>query len=510
MSQNNERDLNLRTLGSLTISILAHAGLLAVLMFSPKMLDIGKSKGANGKGGEVAYVDTTTSTNEAPPAEPAAPNASPEASKDEGEVRPPKPELNTSPKAEADVAVKPEPKAQELPVKEIEHKVVAAPAPEKKVAEVKPKIKTVKVKKAKAQPIAKAVLPEKKSVEEKDALPESLSPELETTEKSEVAIKEVTDKTSVAPIAKAKVESSEATPEPILSADPEVKAMDEANAASDKQADDAAAKEIEALKKSESKDVAEPATPIAAPNTTPEEKTEEKTVAEPLLEKIEAKETAPEVVKEEQEAPKAAPVAVTETPKSSDDDYLAAHPIAVEKNEDPALSPSPKTSESDSASDSKSGSTTSSEDIGPAQKSGAGEEKSGTSSKPSVNPSPDSDLQPAGDAQGPEALGIPSGAEIRDASRLTPAPGNQSFAYPQQDRLHGRTGTATVVGRVEADGSVTQVALEKSSGSKTMDQEALSTFRKWKFMPGQEGYVRKPVQFVLKGDAQQSKATLGS
>jgi TonB family protein len=113
----------------------------------------------------------------------------------------------------------------------------------------------------------------------------------------------------------------------------------------------------------------------------------------------------------------------------------------------------------------------------------------------------------AGSGSGAGA-GIPVGVQIRDASKLVPAAGNRSFVYPQQDRLKRREGTAWVVGRVTQQGSIAEVYLERSSGSKTMDEEALRTFKSWKFMPGQEGFVRQPVQFVLQGEAEEVKATL--
>ena len=100
------------------------------------------------------------------------------------------------------------------------------------------------------------------------------------------------------------------------------------------------------------------------------------------------------------------------------------------------------------------------------------------------------------------------GARIRDASELIARPGNPSPIYPQEDRLHGRQGLAVVVGRVANDGSILSVSLERSSGSASMDQEAMKTFAKWKFMPGQQGMVRKPFQFVLAGAAKELPARL--
>ncbi|MES2965736.1 MAG: energy transducer TonB [Bdellovibrionota bacterium] len=103
---------------------------------------------------------------------------------------------------------------------------------------------------------------------------------------------------------------------------------------------------------------------------------------------------------------------------------------------------------------------------------------------------------------------VPMGVRIRDASELVARKGNPSPVYPQQDRLLGRQGLAVVVGKVSNDGSVISVSLERSSGSASMDQEAMKTFSKWKFMPGQQGMVRKPFQFVLAGTAKELPARL--
>ena len=103
----------------------------------------------------------------------------------------------------------------------------------------------------------------------------------------------------------------------------------------------------------------------------------------------------------------------------------------------------------------------------------------------------------------------PSASQIRDASELVPRPGNPSPQYPQIDRISSRQGLAIVVGKVNADGTMGNVYVEKSSGSKTLDQEAQNTFKSWKFMPGQEGYVRKPFKFALAGEARELHAHLG-
>lgn len=98
---------------------------------------------------------------------------------------------------------------------------------------------------------------------------------------------------------------------------------------------------------------------------------------------------------------------------------------------------------------------------------------------------------------------------IRDASELKALPGNPNPVYPARDRFNRKQGTAFVLGRVMPDGRIGQVVLEKSSGSPSMDAESAKAFRNWRFQPGQQGWVRKPFQFRLVGEAKEVPAPLG-
>lgn len=98
---------------------------------------------------------------------------------------------------------------------------------------------------------------------------------------------------------------------------------------------------------------------------------------------------------------------------------------------------------------------------------------------------------------------------IRDASELKALPGNPNPVYPARDRFNRKQGTTFVLGRVMPDGRIGQVVLEKSSGSPSMDAESAKAFRNWRFQPGQQGWVRKPFQFRLVGDAKEVPAALG-
>lgn len=105
----------------------------------------------------------------------------------------------------------------------------------------------------------------------------------------------------------------------------------------------------------------------------------------------------------------------------------------------------------------------------------------------------------ASSSGGTAGVGIPFGAQVRDARTLI-ATDKPQATYPLQDRISRHEGTSVLVGHVTNDGRVERILLEKSSGSRLMDESAAKAFSKWKFKPGQEGYIRLPIQFQLAGN----------
>ncbi len=105
--------------------------------------------------------------------------------------------------------------------------------------------------------------------------------------------------------------------------------------------------------------------------------------------------------------------------------------------------------------------------------------------------------------------GLVINGPIRDAGELRALPGNPNPVYPARDRLKRKEGTAVVLGQIQPDGRVGRVVLEKSSGSKEMDLESAKAFKGWRFQAGQAGWVRKPFQFRLVGNAKEVPAQLG-
>ena len=88
--------------------------------------------------------------------------------------------------------------------------------------------------------------------------------------------------------------------------------------------------------------------------------------------------------------------------------------------------------------------------------------------------------------QGP-ALELPSSR----ASYLN----NPRPPYPPQSRRAGDTGTVTLRVLVGADGSAKRVTLRRSSGFDDLDQSALDTVRRWRFVPGKRHGVPTDMEY---------------
>ena len=89
-----------------------------------------------------------------------------------------------------------------------------------------------------------------------------------------------------------------------------------------------------------------------------------------------------------------------------------------------------------------------------------------------------------------------SGVEAAAVALSAPRP-----QYPHEARFRRITGAG--IARMEVDiatGKVTRAYMEESTGSSILDEEALRTFAKWKFVPGTVVGARIPITFTMKGD----------
>lgn len=72
--------------------------------------------------------------------------------------------------------------------------------------------------------------------------------------------------------------------------------------------------------------------------------------------------------------------------------------------------------------------------------------------------------------------------------------------YPGEARFHRWEGSCVVTLFVNADGSVRDAKVVKSTGHSILDQEALQTMRTWRFVPEKVPFVAKvPCHFKYVG-----------
>lgn len=84
---------------------------------------------------------------------------------------------------------------------------------------------------------------------------------------------------------------------------------------------------------------------------------------------------------------------------------------------------------------------------------------------------------------------------------LRQMPGNKSPVYPINARMEKRQGQLELMYRVTQEGKVADIQVAQSSGHQDLDREAVRAIAQFKFVPGQEGWARHPVNFALKGQA---------
>jgi TonB family protein len=73
-----------------------------------------------------------------------------------------------------------------------------------------------------------------------------------------------------------------------------------------------------------------------------------------------------------------------------------------------------------------------------------------------------------------------------------------SLEYPFEARRSRITGQGILVGDVDSKtGIVRSVKMEKSTGSRILDQAALSAFSQWRFKPGTVHHFRIPISYTM-------------
>lgn len=88
-------------------------------------------------------------------------------------------------------------------------------------------------------------------------------------------------------------------------------------------------------------------------------------------------------------------------------------------------------------------------------------------------------------------------SEGSDVEELPQILTNPSPRYPADALAAGVEGRVVLRTRVEADGTVSAVSVHESSGVASMDESALVTVRRWRFVPARSGGVAVPIEVAV-------------
>jgi TonB family protein len=116
-----------------------------------------------------------------------------------------------------------------------------------------------------------------------------------------------------------------------------------------------------------------------------------------------------------------------------------------------------------------------------------------------------SDKEKSG-AGGGNGTGTPEG--VRDIGELRQRPGNPVPQYDAQERLQRQQGDVIFIAYVSSDGELSQFRMVQPSGFRNLDGKTLKALKKWRFFPGQEGWVEIPISWNIKGGAQEMPGLL--
>jgi TonB family protein len=116
----------------------------------------------------------------------------------------------------------------------------------------------------------------------------------------------------------------------------------------------------------------------------------------------------------------------------------------------------------------------------------------------------------AGNSGSSEASNAVAGAPtgVRSLDQLRQMPGNPRPQYSPEERLHGHMGKVGFLAYITKEGQPTQFRMIKSTGFQNLDSKTLTALKKWRFYPGQEGWVELPFQWDLKGETQEAGGLL--
>lgn len=108
--------------------------------------------------------------------------------------------------------------------------------------------------------------------------------------------------------------------------------------------------------------------------------------------------------------------------------------------------------------------------------------------------------------QGTQLAGLPTG--VRSLDQLRQMPGNPKPRYDREERRLGHQGAVAYVAYITKEGYPRQFRMIKSTGYGNLDSKTLAALKKWRFYPGQEGWVEIPFRWDLKGGPQEDGGLL--
>lgn len=97
---------------------------------------------------------------------------------------------------------------------------------------------------------------------------------------------------------------------------------------------------------------------------------------------------------------------------------------------------------------------------------------------------------------------------VRALRELKQMPGNKKPEYALADRRANKQGQVVYHAFINSEGLPEKFTLIKSSGYPSLDESTLSSLKKWRFYPGQEGWVELPFKWSLKGGAVEAPSIL--
>lgn len=112
----------------------------------------------------------------------------------------------------------------------------------------------------------------------------------------------------------------------------------------------------------------------------------------------------------------------------------------------------------------------------------------------------------SGPNQAGQQAGSPDG--IKSLDQVKQLPGNPKPQYSVEERLRREQGEVIFYAYVTSAGAPSQFKLVQSSGYRNLDGKTLSALKKWKFYPGQQGWVEIPFRWDLKGGVQEMPTLL--